>query len=149
MQTPSSTWMWITEQPGSLVLTGALLLFIIALLSLSARRRRAVIGEARSGKNQSTFMDSLTANGFDAKIARTTYHYLQEKQQAGLPLAADVLLDKDLGLDSVDIDGCIRDLMQLNGRLFGPETAPPALLTVEDLVRHIQTSPHLSKMAAA
>ena len=147
MQTPSTTWVWITAQPGSLVLLGALAVFLIALFSLSMRRRRSVVSQARSGENQTTFVETLTSYGFDAKIARTTYHYLRETQHVSLPLAANNRLDEDLGLDSVDVDGCLRDLMQLNGRLLRPSSSAP--VTVEDLVRAVQGAPRMSEMAAA
>lgn len=149
MQTQSTSWIWITERPGSFILAGALVTFTVALLFLFIRHRRAVMNQARSGENRVTFIDSLTANGFDAKIARTTYHYLREKQLMSLSLAAQDRLDEDLGLDSVDVEGCVRDLMQLNGRLPGAAMAFPAPRTVQDLVRYIQGAPRPSEMAAA
>ncbi len=149
MQTPSTPWIWITEQIGPLALIAVLLIFIIAVLSISARRHRSRMNQSRAGINETTFVNYLSAYGFDARIAKTTYEYLQEKQRVSFPIAASDLLDEDLGLDSVDVNESVRDLMQINGRVLQLGIVNTPITTVEDLVRFIQASPRLSEMVAA
>ena len=148
MQTPSTTWIWLTEQAGPLALIAILLVFIMAVLAISARRRRSAMNQSRAGINETTFVNYLSAYGFDANIARTTYQYLQDKQRVSFPIAAGDLLDEDLGLDSADVDESVHDLMELNGRLLRPGIVTTPMITVEDLVRYVQASPRLSEMAA-
>lgn len=106
------------------------------------------MNQSRAGINETSFVNYLSAYGFDANIARTTYGYLQDKQRVSFPIAASDLLDEDLGLDSADVDESINDLMQINGRLLRRGIVTTPMVTVEDLVRFIQASPRVSEMAA-
>ena len=148
MQTPSTVSIWLSQQAGPLVIIGLLLAFIMTVLYFSARGRRAKMNEERSGVNEDTFVQFLTTYGFDSKIARTTYRYLQEKQNVSFPIQAGDLLDEDLGLDLLDVEQSVRDLFALNNRLYQPGINHSPLTTVEDLVRFIQASPRLSELAA-
>ena len=148
MQTPDTPSIWLSEQAMPLALIVLLLAFVLTVLYLSARSRRVKMNEARSGLNEDTFVESLSAFGFDANIARTTYHYLQDKQRVSFPVQASDLLDEDLGLDSEDIKESILDLLAINHRLHQPGLYYSPLVTVEDLVRFVQASPRLSAIAA-
>ena len=148
MQTPSTVSIWLGEQAGPLALIVLLLAFVMIVLYLSARSRRAKLNQERSGTNEDTFVNFLTTYGFDAKIARTAYRYLQEKQNVSFPIEASDLLDEDLGLDSADIEESVADLLMLNHRVYQPGLAHSPLVTMEDLVRFIQASPRVSEIAA-
>ena len=148
MQVPYNLSIWLSEQAGPLALIAALLAFVMIVLYLSARARRARMNEARSHINEDTFVSSLIGYGFDPVIARTTYRYLQDKQNVSFPIEASDLLDEDLGLDLVDLDESIADILSLTGRLHQPGLRHNPIITVEDLVRFVQASPRLSEMAA-
>ena len=148
MQTPSTLSIWLGEQAGPLLIIAFLLAFVMIVLYVSARNRRARMNEARSGANEDTFVNSLIVFGFDPAISSRTYRYLQEHQNVSFPIEAGDLLDEDLGLDGEDIEESIHDLMNATGRLYQPGLKHEPLVTVEDLVRFIQASPRLSELAA-
>ena len=148
MQTPSNMSIWLSEQAMPLALIVLLLAFVLMVLYLSARNRRTKMNEERSGVSEDTFVSFLGTYGFDSHIARTTYRYLQEKQNVSFPIQASDLLDEDLGLDSEDIKESVLDLLAINQRLHQPGLYHSPLVTVEDLVRFIQASPRLSELAA-
>jgi hypothetical protein len=148
MQIPSTISIWLSEQAAPLALIVALLAFVMIILYVSAKSRQARLKEARSHLNEDTFVDSLTAYGFDPVIARTTYRYLQDKQNVNFPIEASDLLDEDLGLDLVDVDETVIDILALTQRLHQPGLAHGPIITVEDLVRFVQASPRLSEIAA-
>ena len=148
MQTPSTLSIWLSEQAVPLAIIVALLGFIMIVLYTSARARRLKMNEARSGANEDTFVNSLLIYGFDPVIARTTFRYLQEKQRVSFPIEATDQLDEDLGLDLVDVDESIQDILKLTDRVYQPGLKHSPIVTVEDLVRLVQASPRLSEMAA-
>lgn len=148
MQTPSTLSIWLSEQAGPLAIIAVFLAFVMIVLYVSARNRRARMNEARSGANEDTFVNSLVVFGFDPVISRKTYRYLQETQRISFPIEAGDLLDEDLGLDSLDIEESIRDLMESTARLYQPGLQHDPIATVEDLVRFIQASPRLAERAA-
>lgn len=122
--------------------------FIMLVLFLSSHSRRMAMNRKRAGLNEYTFVNFLAAYGFDADIARTTYQYLQEKQNVHFPIEASDQLDEDLGLDSSDIRQTVRDLLVACGRQYRPGMMHTPLVTVEDLVRYLQASPRNSEVAA-
>jgi hypothetical protein len=148
MQIPSTVSIWLSEQAGPLALIVALLAFVMIVLYVSARSRQTRLKESRSHVNEDTFVDSLSAYGFDPVIARTTYRYLQDKQNVSFPIEASDLLDEDLGLDLVDVDETIIDILALTARQHQPGLQHGPIITVEDLVRFVQASPRLSELAA-
>jgi hypothetical protein len=148
MQTPSNISIWLGQQAMPFAIIVLLLAFVMVVLTLSARNRRAKMNEERSGVNEDTFVGFLSTYGFDANIARTTYRYLQEKQNVSFPIKADDLLDEELGLDSEDIKESVLDLLAINHRLHQPGLYHSPLVTVEDLVRFIQASPRVAELAA-
>lgn len=148
MQTPSTLSIWLSEQAVPLAIIVALLGFVMIVLYTSASARRVKMNEVRSGVNEDTFVDSLLVYGFDPIIARATYRYLQEKQLVSFPIEATDQLDEDLGLDLVDVDESILDILKLTDRQFQPGLKFAPIVTVEDLVRLIQASPRNSAMAA-
>ena len=148
MQTPSTLSIWLGEQAVPLAIIVALLGFIMIVLYMSAHTRRLRMNEARSGANEDTFVNSLLLYGFDPAIARTTFRYLQEKQRVSFPIEATDQLDEDLGLDLVDVDESIQDILRLTDRVYQPGLKHTPIVTVEDLVRLVQASPRLSEMAA-
>jgi hypothetical protein len=148
MQPPSTTYIWLSEQATPLAVLVVLLSFVMIVLYWSARNRRVHLSRARSGTNEDTFVESLLAFGFDPQISRTVYCYLQEKQHIHFPIECTDLLDEDLGLDLVDLDETVRDVLKLTRRQYQPGLRHTPLVTVEDLVRFVQASPRLSERAA-
>jgi hypothetical protein len=148
MQTPSTVSIWLSEQAIPLAVIVSLLAVVMIVLSVSARNRRIRLNQARAGTNEDTFVESLVVYGFNPEISRTTYRYLQEKQNVHFPIEATDLLDEDLGLDLVDLEETVRDVLQLSRRQYQPGLRHDPLVTVEDLVRLIQACPRLVERAA-
>ena len=148
MQTPNDLSVWLGEQALPLALIVLLIAFVMVVLYLSARSRRMRMNEERSDLTEDSFVSFLATYGFDAKLARSTYRYLQEKQRVSFPIKAEDALDEDLGLDSEDIKESVLDLLAINNRLHQPGLHHQPLITVEDLVRFLQASPRLTQLAA-
>ncbi len=148
MQIPSTLSIWLSEQAWPIALIAVIIAGILFSLYWSARNRRVTMNETRSGVNEDTFVRALEVDGFDHMIARTTYRYLQEKQNVSFPIHSDDLLDEDLGLDSADVEESMQDLLNETNRLFQPGLRHMPIVTVEDLVRFVQASPRLSELAA-
>ncbi len=148
MPTPSTTLIWLSEQAGPLALIVVLLAFVMIVLYLSARNRRVRLNQARSGANEATFVESMRVAGFDPAIAKTVYRYLQEHQNVRFPIQSEDLLDEDLGLDLVDVDQTVRDVLKLTNREYKPGLKHTPLATVHDLVLFVQHSPRLVDRAA-
>ena len=77
---------WLGEQIVAVFMVGFALLMGIALVYLSAKSRQSSLVRDRSGRTEDTFTESLAAYGFDPEIARTTYRYLQERQDVAFPI---------------------------------------------------------------
>jgi hypothetical protein len=148
MQTPNTLWLWLSEQAIPLAVVAAFLAFVLIVLAVSARNRRVRMNQTRSGANQETFVHSLLEYGYDAEVARTIYRYLQEEQNVHFPIEPSDLLDEDLGLDIVDLDETILDVLELTRRQYRPGLRHTPLITVEDLVRFVQASPRSADRAA-
>ena len=148
MQIPSTLSIWLSEQATPLVIVGVIPIFVLGMLFLSARSRRPRLNAERSGVNEGTFVDGLEVDGFDRTIARTTYRYLQERQNVHFPIHSTDDLDTDLGLDGEDVEQSVRELLAETSRLYQPGLKHMPLVTVEDLIRFLQASPRLSELAA-
>jgi len=148
MQTPSTLYIWLSEQAVPLAIIVALLGFVMIVLYMSARARKVQMNEARSGVNEDTFVNSLLIYGFDPMIARTTFRYLQEKQRVSFPIEATDQLDEDLGLGLEDVEESVHDILKMTDRVYQAGLKHTPIVTVEDLVRLIQASPRTSAMAA-
>jgi hypothetical protein len=148
LQTPSTVPIWLSEQALPLAVILVLLALVMIVLSVSARNRRVRLNKSRAGTNEDTFVEAMVVDGFDPQISRAVYTYLQEQQNVHFPIESTDLLDEDLGLDLVDLDETIRDVLQLTRREYRPGLRHTPLVTVEDLVRFIQASPRLVERAA-
>jgi hypothetical protein len=132
---------WLGEQIVPLFFIGFAILMGIAMVYLSAKSRRTSLARDRSGRTEETFAEYLATYGFDPEIARTTYRYLQERQQIAFPIEPSDDLDRDLGLDGEEVNRTVRDLLAETGREYLPGLLDSPLVTVVDLVRCIQASP--------
>jgi len=132
---------WLGEQIVPVFLIGFALLMGLVLVYFSALNRRKSLTRSRAGRTEDTFTEYLARYGFDEGIARSTYRYLQEKQQVSFPIEPMDDLDRDLGLDGDDIKTTLRDLLEQNGREYLPGILDSPLVRVVDLVRYIQASP--------
>ena len=148
MMTPDSVQTWLSEQATPLLVIGTALVLGFAILYFSARGRRSKMLSRRSGLTENTFVEDLVPFGFDPDVARTTYRYLQDRQNISFPILALDALDEDLGLDSEDVTQTIRELLELTGREHLPGLLHSPLISVEDLVRYIQASPRKSQSTA-
>ena len=148
MSTPFTLDQWLGEQAVPLLWLGFALLTGFALLYLSARWRRSSLARNRPLRTEGTFVQDLSAYGFDPEIARATYRYLQEQQNVAFPIEPLDDLDHDLGLDSEDLEQTIRELLRQTGRENMPGLLSSPLVTVEDLVRYVQASPRFQFLAA-
>ena len=113
----------------------------IAMVYLSAKSRRSSLVRDRSGRTEETFAEYLAGYGFDPEISRVTYRYLQRVQKVAFPIEPSDDLDRNLGLDGEEIEQTVRDLLAETGRSYLPGLLDSPLVTVVDLVRHIQASP--------
>ena len=113
----------------------------IAMVYLSAQSRRSSLVRDRSGRTEETFAEYLAGYGFDPEISRVTYRYLQRVQKVAFPIEPSDDLDRNLGLDGEEIEQTVRDLLAETGRSYLPGLLDSPLVTVVDLVRHIQASP--------
>jgi hypothetical protein len=132
---------WFGEQIVAVFMVGFAILMGIGMVYLSARNRRSSLVRDRSGRTEDTFAEYLAAYGFDPEIARTTYRYLQERQQVVFPIEPMDDLDRDLGLDEDDVKTTVRELLAESGRDYLPGLLDSPLVTVVDVVRYIQASP--------
>ena len=89
----------------------------------------------------------MAAYGFDLEIARATYLYLQQEQGVAFPIDPRDDLDRDLGLDAEAVEQTLRDLLDRTAREYLPGLLESPLVTVVDLVRHIQASPRREAVA--
>lgn len=148
MQTPNTASIWLSEQAGPALIILCIVAFIFLVLFLSSRSRHRALARSRSGLNEHTFVDYLANFGFDAEITRATYRYLQERQNVAFPIQSSDQLDEDLGLDSDDIRQTVRELLAATGREYRPGMLHKPLVTVEDLVRYLQSCPRKTDVAA-
>jgi hypothetical protein len=138
---PSTIQQWLGEQVVALVFIGFALLMGLALVYFSAQSRRSALTRDRSGRTEETFAEYFAAYGFDPRIARATYRYLQQTQQVAFPIEPLDDLDRALGLDEEELNQTVRDLLAETGREYLPGLLASPLVTVLDLVRYIQASP--------
>ena len=149
MVTPDTLSIWLKEQAWPI---GIVLLFIglaFLILKVSAVRRRVVLTRQRNGVSEETFVEHLAQYNFDPLITGTTYRYLQEVQRVDFPIVPSDKLDEDLGLDHDDLEQTLRELLQSLQRQEVPGLRYDPVITVEDLVRHLQASPRRGQQAAA
>jgi hypothetical protein len=141
--------MWFKEQAWPIGILIALAASFLIVLKLSAVWRRAALSRQRRGVTERVFVEHLAQYNFDPAVTGTTYRYLQEVLQIKFPILPSDTLDEGLGLDSEDVDYAIRELLrslkreEVRGLRHGP------ILTVEDLVGHLQASPRTGYKAAA
>jgi len=138
---------WLGQQIIPLFFIVFAILMGIAMVYFSAQSRRASLARDRSGRTEDTFAESLAAHGFDPEIARLTYLHLQQNRRVAFPIDPLDDLERDLGLNSEEIDQSVRDLLNETGREYLPGLLKSPLITVVDLVRSIQTSPRRDVVA--
>jgi hypothetical protein len=149
MFTPDTVSTWLQQQAWPIGILVAVIVLAIIVLKISASRRRRVLERQRNGVTEQTFVQHLAQYNFDPLIAGTTYRYLREVQRIKFPILPSDSLDEDLGLDSEDVDQTIRELLQSLKREEAPGLRHEPILTVEELVRHLQASPRKKQEAAA
>lgn len=145
----SSITAWLGHRAWPLWLLLAAVVLCVVLLRLSAWSRERRMRQKRAGITQATFTAQLQQYGFDPVITGSTFRYLQEVQLVPFPVLPGDDLEKDLGLAPEDIDEAVHDLSTALRREYMPGLQPTPLVTVEDLIRLLQSLPRLTKAGAA
>jgi hypothetical protein len=150
MVPPDSLSAWLQDQLRAI----AMIMFLVVaasalLLKLAVYLRVARLSRERRNLTEQTFVEHLAMYKFDPSITGATYRYLQQVQGIRFPIRPSDLLDEDLGLDNQDQEETIADLLAELQREPSPGLRPTPLLTVEDLVRHLQASPRRIRGRAA
>lgn len=139
---------WGSEQivPVSLLLGFFATGFFIFLLSAWTHRRQ--LARARVGESMESFVRRMTDFGFDGHLSRLTYIYLTERKGISFPIRPRDLLDEDLGLSEGDVREMVDWVLYAAGRQYALEKGPHPLMTVADVVKVVQASPLLERLAA-
>jgi hypothetical protein len=146
MVTPESLSAWLKDQAWLLMIFALLAVGAFLLLKYSARRRAEALSRERAEVTEGSFVEHLAAFNFDPKITGATYRYLQEVQRVSFPILPSDMLDEDLGLGSEDVDQTVSELLIALNRHEAPGLRHQPMLTVEDLIRHLQASPRKSQV---
>ena len=149
MFTPDTFSMFLKQQAWPVGIVVFLLISAWLLLKVSATSRRARLTRERSHVTEDTFVEHLAQYGFDGIITRATYRYLQDVQNVQFPILWSDALDEDLGLDNEDVDQTVRDLLIALRRTETSGLSHAPIITVENLVRHLQASPRMRQDRAA
>jgi len=149
MVIPDTLSIWLKEQAWPIAILLSFVAFVFAVLKISVARRRSVLSREREGITEQTFVEHLAQYNFDPLITGATYRYLQDVQRIQFPILPSDDLYDDLGLDTIDVDQTIRELLQTLNRAENPGVSQRPILTVEGLVRHLQASPRKKWQSAA
>lgn|GEM_PF-846972 len=128
------------------ILGGCLILGLVVLYISGVTRRRR-LATSRQGEDVETFVAYLSSFGFDADIARSTYNYIVHEESVSFPVHHSDRLNRDLRIPEAEVNLMIENLLRLNGRECPPGLRPVTFLTVEDVLRHIQSCPALTERA--
>ena len=149
MQVPVTLSAWVRAQAVPLSIVSLLIAGVVLLLKISAQRRSRALSAERAGVTEQTFVDHLAQFNFDPVICGTTYRYMQQVQGIEFPILPSDSLDEDLGLDQEGLEQTVRELKLALRRTGASGLRHQPLVTVEDLIRHLQASPRRSSSAAA
>ena len=126
------------------ILGGCLILGLVVLYISGVTRRRRLT-TSRQGEDVESFVAYLSSFGFDGDIARSTYNYLVHEESVSFPVHHSDRLNRDLRIPEAEMNLMIENLLRLNGRECPPGMRPMNFLTVEDVLRHIQSCPAVSE----
>ena len=149
MFTPDTFSMFLKQQAWPVGVVVFLLISTWLLLKVSATSRRARLRRERRHVTEDAFVAHLAQYGFDGLITRTTYRYLQDVQNVRFPILWSDALDEDLGLGNEEVDQTLRELLKALRRAETPGVSHAPIVTVENLVRHLQASPRMRGSRAA
>ncbi|ADV84044.1 hypothetical protein [Terriglobus saanensis] len=131
-----------------LILGGCLVLGLVVLYISGVTRRRRLTN-SRQGEDVDSFVSYLSSFGFDAGIARSTYEYLMHEESVAFPVHHSDRLNRDLRISEAEVDLMVENLLRVNGRACPPGTRPVTFLTVEDVLRHLQSCTKITEQAPA
>jgi hypothetical protein len=140
---------WLAHHAWPLWLLLAAVLVCAVLLRISAWSREYRLRRKRAGVTQETFTAQLQQYGFDPVIAGATFRYLHEVQMISFPVLPGDDLEKGLGLTPEEVEQSVRDLSMGLRREYSPGLQPTPLVTVEDLIRRLQSQPRTTKADVA
>jgi hypothetical protein len=145
---PQHATQWVAAQADVIGVIGVLFLGALLILFLSARGHAWMMAHKRAHSTIDTFVRELSEKGYNARICRAVYEYLQTDQKVNFPINPDDALDERLGIAGDDLEQTIRDVLILTEREFCPGLLYRPLVTVEDLVRYVEASPLRLKKSA-
>ncbi|MFC6646042.1 hypothetical protein ACFQBQ_10705 [Granulicella cerasi] len=149
MFTPVNLSLWLEQQALPLAIIAAVILGTYGLLKFSAYRRTRRLTEQREGVTDQTFADYLEQFGIDPVISSASYRYLQDVQRVAFPILPTDALDEDLGLGYDDVEQTVRELTLALGRDWNPGLMQDQIVSVDDLVRLLQSSPVVARQSRA
>jgi hypothetical protein len=149
MVTPDNLMSWLRMQLWPVLIVALLMIGVYLALKISASRRHAALAAERAGVSEDSFIEHLSQYNFDPSVTGTTYRYLQDVQLVQFPILPTDNLDEDLGLGHEDVEQSVRELLLALDRREVPGLRHRPIITVEDLVRHLQASPRRQAISVA
>lgn len=148
MDAPATFRGWMEAQMMPVSLLAAFLAAGLLIVVFSAWARKRQMETQRAGETLESFVQRMADYGFNTDLSRLTYIYLTEHEGVSFPIRPRDFLDEDLGLSDGDVREMLAWLTSASGRLYEPGAVPYPLVTVADVVRAVQASPMLSRLAA-
>lgn len=122
---------------------------LVATLGRREALRLARMAQSRAGESICQFARSIDCRRVDTWVVRAVYEELQRSLSGTVPVPLRVTdhLQRDLRLDTDDLDDLILDMAQRSGRCLAHTSANPLfgkVATVGDLVDFLHAQPRLA-----
>ncbi|ADV84045.1 hypothetical protein [Terriglobus saanensis] len=141
MQSPDTLRAWLADQALPFGLLLAFLAAGLIVVFVSGLMRKSRLASRRAGRDEASFVNEMLPLGYDLRICRTAYAYLQKDQQISFPILPEDRLSQDLGLEDTDVTDLVNHLLAVNSRERKPGMLNTPLITVQDVLRQVQASP--------
>ncbi|MBS1814808.1 MAG: hypothetical protein JSS87_08060 [Acidobacteria bacterium] len=148
MSVPETFQGWVAVQAVPLFLLIGFLGLGLLILAISARRRRHRMQRDRAGESIETFIERMSTQGFDPYLSGLVYTYLVEHEGIGFPVRPRDMLEEDLGLSTQQSQEMLKAVLSASGREYITGITDVPLFTVADVVRAVQLSPGMERLAA-
>ena len=125
---------------------------VVAALGRREALRLARLAQSRAGESICQFARSIDCRRVDTWVVRAVYEELQRSLpgKVAMPLRVTDHLQRDLGLDTDDLDDLVVDMAQRAQRCLAHTSGNPffgKVATVGDLVEFLQAQPRLPTSA--
>lgn len=148
MQTPESVRGWFEAQAAPVAILCGVVGTGLLLLAVFAWMNHKRLARNRAGEGIDSFLERMSVHGLDPHLCRLAYAYLQERIGVDYPVLPKDLLDEDLGMTDSEVDEMVSWLLIASSRNYEPGSTPGCILTVADVVRHVQGSQMQDRLAA-